>query len=255
LQQALAMTFLLASLPDDLINWRGTAAELAEKCNSLLPRLHLEAESGVLNERLVRYYVTQGVLTPPDREGREALFGFRQAVELLVCRYLLNDGWPLAKIAALVQSADLTSLQHLMPTDRPRTRAEEALARIRKAEVSVAEPKLALQASQPGRPKPSPKALALKSAARARFAAPPALEMAADLTRRKSALADNLKALGNADGRIRRQRVIRIEVAPWCQVHINAAELQEMTAETAEVLGAALTQALQEERSKRGEKA
>jgi len=39
------------------------------------------AQAGAANERLVRHYVQLGVLTPPDREGREALFGLRQVVE------------------------------------------------------------------------------------------------------------------------------------------------------------------------------
>jgi len=84
--------------------------------------------------------------------------------------------------------------------------------------------------------------------------APPALEMAAELTRRKSALTDNLKALGNTEGRPQRRRMVRIELTPWCQVHINAKELHELSDEATETLGTALTQALQEERSRRGEK-
>ena len=49
------MELLLTSLPDDLVHWRGTAAELADKCNELLPRLGLEADAGSVNERPVRY--------------------------------------------------------------------------------------------------------------------------------------------------------------------------------------------------------
>ena len=50
------MSFFLASLPDELVDWRGTAAELADKANSLLPRLNLQDDGGSVNERLVRYY-------------------------------------------------------------------------------------------------------------------------------------------------------------------------------------------------------
>ena len=249
------MELLLTSLPDDLVEWRGTAAELAEKANSLLPRLNLTEDAGSLNERLVRYYVSEKVLTPPEREGREAMFGFRQVIELLVIRYLLRDGWPLAKIAAMVQSSDLSSLQNLMPSERPRTTAEEVVARFRRDEFAPqAARDFALRMTSDARPTPSQRTLPLKPKAVAERSAPPALEMAAELTRRKSALTDNLKALGNTEGRPQRRRMVRIELTPWCQVHINAKELHELSDEATETLGTALTQALQEERSRRGEK-
>lgn len=180
----------------------------------------------------MRYYVSEKVLTPPERAGREAMFGFRQVIELLVTRYLLRDGWPLAKIAAMVQSSDLTSLQHLIPSDRPRTSAEKVVARLRRGESAD----FALNMSPP------------------RQSSPPALEMAAGLTRRKSALTDNLKALGNKEGRLLRRHTVRIELTPWCQVHINAKELHDISDESTEILGTALTQALQAERSRRGER-
>lgn len=250
------MELLLTSLPDDLVDWRGTAAELAEKCNGLLPRLNLQQDAGSLNERLVRYYVSEKVLTPPEREGREAIFGFRQVIELLVTRYLLNDQWPLTKIRDLVQSADLASLQNLMPSDRPRTSAEDVVARLRRGEpvaMQDASPEFSLTPSR-ARPTPSQRGLPLTPRVMASRSAPPALEMAAELTRRKSELTDNLKALGNTEGRPLRRRTVRIELTPWCYVHINSKELHDISDEATETLGTALTQALQEERSRRGEK-
>jgi DNA-binding transcriptional MerR regulator len=235
------MNLFLDSLPDDLNEWRGTAAELAGKCNALLPRLNLQDDAGSLNARLVRYYVSEKVLTPPERAGREAMFGFRQVIELLVTRYLLRDGWPLAKIAAMVQSSDLSALQHLIPSDRPRTSAEKVIARLRRGEQAVVQ-------------EPTQSASFARNTSAPAQSSPPAIEMAAGLTRRKSALTDNLKALGNQDGRLLRRHTVRIELTPWCQVHINAKELHDISDESTEILGTALTQALQEERSRRGER-
>ena len=184
------------------------------------------------------------------------MFGFRQVIELLVTRYLLRDGWPLAKIADMVQSSDLVSLQNLVPSDRPRTSAEEVVARFRRGESkSPASPDLSPSMPVPSRlARSQPRASLEPSMHAERMPAPPALEMAAELTRRKAALTDNLKALGNTEGRPQRRRTIRIELTPWCQVHINAKELHEISDEATEILGTALTQALQEERSRRGEK-
>lgn len=202
---------LLLSLPDDLADWRGTAAELADKVNEVLASVpSLRDDAGTANERLVRHYVQVGVLTVPEREGREALFGVRQVVEFLAARWLLKDGWPLTKVAELVRATDVAGLAQLVPSERPRTRAEDVAAKYR------------------------------------------GTARAADLSRRRVSLEENLKALGNPAGRPDRKRVVRLELTPWCHVDVDLAGLAAMDDSTPATLGAALTLALQEERSQKG---
>jgi CheY-like chemotaxis protein len=98
-------------------DWRGNAAELAAVARELLGPLGLEDER--LNERLVRYYVQAGILSRPAREGREALFGYRQLLELVAARELANDGWPLAKIADWNRGADERALLDLIDNREP----------------------------------------------------------------------------------------------------------------------------------------
>lgn len=244
---------ILLALPDELADWRGTAAELADKCNELLAGIpSLADDAGAANERLVRHYVQVGVLTPPEREGREARFGLRQVVEFLASRYLLKDGWPLAKAAEIVRGTDLTGLTQLIPADRPRTRAEEVIAKYRAAGVrEPADDEASIVATMASAPPPrAPRAEVVR--------APPAmapespLARAADISRRRASLEENLKALGNADGRPDRNRIVRIELTPWCHVDVDAAQLGAMSEDTPDILGAALTQALQEERIQKG---
>lgn len=246
------METLLAILPDDLLEWRGSAAELADKANQLLPRIGLpSSESGSqVNERLVRYYVQENILSPPDREGRDAMFGARQVIELLATRHLLKDGWPLAKISELVRASDLSALQDMIPGARSRTSAEEAVARFKVGEVrepdySQAPP--AIQASFSVRE-------SIGSLDRSDFAAPPSssLGLAADISRRRTALQESLRALGNTQGQPERRRTVRISLTPWCHVYLDSREVVSMKDETPEILGAALTLALQEERIKKG---
>jgi len=227
---------ILLSLPDDLAQWRGTAAELADRLNAVLTGIpSLADDAGSANERLVRHYVQVGVLTAPEREGREALFGLRQVVEFLAARYLIKDGWPLAKVAEMVRATDLDGLAGMIPTDRPRTRAEEVVAKYRR-----------------GRPLEAPvSARASSDNLSQRVSAAP-LARAAGITRRRVSLEENLKALGNTTGRADRSRIVRIDLTPWCHVHVDAATLGEMSEDTPETLGAALTQALQEERIQKG---
>ena len=237
---------ILLSLPDDLAQWRGTAAELADRLNDVLTGIpSLADDAGSANERLVRHYVQVGVLTAPEREGREAMFGLRQVVEFLAARYLLKDGWPLAKVAEMVRATDLDGLAGMIPTDRPRTRAEEAVAKYRtqgRSRVSAETFALAAQSAPPTPRKAVQHAMKLETP----------LARAAGITRRRVSLEENLKALGNAGGRPDRSRLVRIELTPWCHVHVDAAQLGEMSEDTPDILGAALTQALQEERIQKG---
>jgi DNA-binding transcriptional MerR regulator len=234
---------LLLNLPDRLADWRGTAAELAHKCNELLQNVPaLAHDAGSANERLVRHYVQAGILTPPEREGREALFGLRQVVEFLATRYLLKDGWPLAKVGELVRATGDLELTRFIPAERPRTQAEAVVNRLRGS--TLAEQR-------------SPTPVMARSAAVAdampHHAMTPSLERAAEFSQRRVSLEENLKALGNADGRPDRRRIVRISLTPWCEVQLDAGELEGMSDDTPEILGLALTQALQDERTKKGD--
>jgi len=239
------MKLALGTLPDDLIEWTGSADDLASKANELLPALTGSADESV-NERLVRYYVQEGVLTPPDREGREAVFRFRQLIQLIVARLLLRDNWPLRKVAELIREAEVNTLLALAPGTKPRTRAEEAIAGFRRESRST-------------RDRPELMDWPAASMARPSEDDPPgllsrALDVATHITHRRSALADNLRALGNADGTPERRRTLRLTLTPWCQVELDVDKVQTMDETTPAILGAALTQALQEERIKKGDK-
>lgn len=250
---------ILLSLPDDLADWRGTAAELASRLNEVLNGMpSLADDAGAANERLVRHYVQVGILTPPEREGREALFGLRQVVEFLAARYLLKDGWPLAKVAELVRATDVEGLARLIPVERPRTRAEEVVAKYRRPAKS-ARSAAPVAMSVPSEfesfrlaPDESPPAGSRRPAVQQAMRLESPLAVAAGISRRRVSLVENLKSLGNTAGRPDRSHIVRIELTPWCHVHVDLAALGEMSEDTPDTLGAALTQALQEERIQKG---
>jgi DNA-binding transcriptional MerR regulator len=234
----------LLPLPDALASWRGSAKDLADKVNETLTGLTGSGTEEV-NERLVRYYVQEGVLDPPEREGREAVFGFRQLVQVIAARFLLGDGWPLKKVAELVHTADVDSLLTTIPGARPRTRAEEEIAGFRRRPAAAMD-SVHMSYSGMVRPTREPKdATALNDRV---------LALATEITQRRTALADNLRALGNDAGAPERKRTLRITLTPWCTVELDADKALSMDETTPEILGTALTQALQEERLKKGEK-
>jgi hypothetical protein len=77
---------------------------------------------------------------------------------------------------------------------------------------------------------------------------------AAAISQRRMTLQSSLAGLGNTSGQPVVRRTVNIALTPWCQVYLDAAELEGLPAETAELLGSALAQALHEERIRRGEK-
>ena len=80
-------------------DFQGSADALIDKAQDLAKTLKLDQEATEGNERLLRHYVSMGVVDKPSREGRDALYGFRHLVQFVAARRLLAEGLPLAKIA------------------------------------------------------------------------------------------------------------------------------------------------------------
>jgi DNA-binding transcriptional MerR regulator len=93
-------------------DFQGGADALIAKSQDVAKTLNLEQEASEGNERLLRHYVSMGVVDKPTREGRDALYGFRHLVQFVAARRLLAEGFPLAKIAkytAVVPTDALTA--------------------------------------------------------------------------------------------------------------------------------------------------
>ena len=87
------------SVIDAYEDFAGGAVELAAcavKCGAGLGWASVDPDR--TNERLVRYYVTDGVIDRPDRVGRDAVYQFRHLVQLLNARRLSEKGVALSVI-------------------------------------------------------------------------------------------------------------------------------------------------------------
>lgn len=85
--------------------WQGTAEELAEKATIFLAECGFDG-AFASSERLVRYYVTRGVLSPPSKDEvdrRKALFGAIQLRQLVIGRLLSERGWDLDRVIGQLQ--------------------------------------------------------------------------------------------------------------------------------------------------------
>jgi hypothetical protein len=193
---------------DKYQDWEGTAAELAEVAAAIEAELGIPEGDTRPNERLVRHYVHVGIIDRAQRRGKEAYFGFRQIVELVAARVLLNDRWPLAKIAEFVRVTDLDGLLGLLPKSAPLNPAQELVSRFQRV--------LIAPSSEPASSTVDP------------------MHQSIDLLkRRREAFTDGMQPeVGTW---------LRIELTPWCHVYIEREVAHRTPPELMERLGRVLT--------------
>lgn len=87
--------------------------ELAEKFVPVAP-----ATDGRVNEefngRKVRHYQTKEIIDAPEREGKEALYGYRHILQALLLRQLLAGGFPANKIREMMDDKPNRALRRLV---------------------------------------------------------------------------------------------------------------------------------------------
>lgn len=208
-------------------NWQGTAAELAELTQSLLVQASLNDESIRLSERLARNYMQIGILGRPEHSGKEAHFGARQVIEFLVARKLIQDGWPLAKIAEFNRTHELEDLLTQFPDAVQITDAEKLVAKLR-AESQLLKKQPPTQSESHHSP-------------------PSFLRHSADWSRRKSSSKDTLRLMGNLSGEPTRSRLLKISITDWCEIFVDPEQLRKLPIESLDALGNTIAHLLREE--------
>ncbi len=210
--------------------WSGNAEELAEQASTLLR----EGPRGEITERLVRDYVSRRILRRPHRQGRGAMFGYHQLLQILAARILLKEeGWPLQKIAEFVGLAPEEGLigiisQHSEPNPAiavARSLASESL--LTPSASMAARPAIAPHATGPVPNRSHAATAAEKLGWREEF-------------RRVR------RSLGARDEELRIANVIRIAIAPGFCVEIESERLRSITEEDATFIGRAVSLALME---------
>ena len=96
-------------------NWEGSTEKFADLVAKLASEKGLIANDQIPTVRLVRDYVSRGILSKPRKEGKEVVFGYIQLIEFLACRALIKDGWPLKKIAEDFQRSSPEEIKILVP--------------------------------------------------------------------------------------------------------------------------------------------
>jgi hypothetical protein len=204
---------------EKLEGWSGDVDELARQACTILAARGLADSTTEPNVRLIRDYAQRGIISRAERQGKEAIYGYRQLLELVAALSLVADGWPLAKIAeqfAVTGEADLRSL-----VTGPRasfTPAQQVIRRLR-AE--------------------APPSTGARSPSTESFR-----KRAAQMSSMQAELREALRRLGLPQDAPAVEQLTLIAVAPWCQLLMESKRVERLTIEEAETIGRAVTAAL-----------
>jgi DNA-binding transcriptional MerR regulator len=95
------------------------AAELAIEAAKILAESGLAQERGTVSEvpdeRTIRYYLTEGLISPAEnKQGTASVFSYRHLLELLVVKKLQSEHLPIRKIRSLVDGRTEGELERLL---------------------------------------------------------------------------------------------------------------------------------------------
>lgn len=136
--------------------FQGNADGLIATAQEVVAKLKIDQEAGEGNERLLRHYVSVGVVDKPLREGRDANYGFRHLVQYIAARRLLAEGFTLAKIASYTAAVTTEDLARYLEKPDRTSEAELLVAAFRAEGTTRASSTTASgKAPAPGKPLPS----------------------------------------------------------------------------------------------------
>ena len=222
-------------------DWEGTAESLAETAGGLM-----QGEAGygeadfAPNERLVRDYVARGIVSKPERRGKEAIFGFEQLVQFLACRAMLADGWPLSKIAEDFRHANLEDTLALIPGEQ---RSNEALNLIESFKEESVFKSERIMESRP--PRSMSRSVSMDMASEESDARSPNFRQRQRRNYEyRSDIGDALRRMGSDFRNVVKYDFTALQLATWLTLFIDRDRADRITVDEAEAIGRAVTAGL-----------
>lgn len=108
-------------------------AELAAEATVVLTEIGTAQERGTVteypDERTVRYYLSEGLISPSqEKQGTASVFGYQQLLQLLVVKRLQAEHLPIRKIRELVAGRTERQLERLLgPEEEKQKPGNDAL--------------------------------------------------------------------------------------------------------------------------------
>jgi DNA-binding transcriptional MerR regulator len=208
-------------------NWRGNLDELGATATNILAET-TGAPLAQLSTRLLRDYISRGLLGDPDRKGRELLFTYDNLLRLVMTRILLADGWMLGKIQEHFALSSTVEIEDLFPAQR--SDALATLSRLKKQVPST-------HSTEPDR----------RDMVDKRWAADARVSLSNKIAQNSSIqveMREALLKLGISGDGPAIEDIKLFAIAPWFQALVQADRLRTLTRKEAEEIGAGVTAAL-----------
>lgn len=117
------------------------AAQASKILAELVPVQGRGTVSEMTDERTVRYYLSEGLLSPAsEKQGTASVFGYLQLLQLIVVKKLQSEHLPIRKIKELVDGRTERDLERLLGIDGKPTSKNEALSYLEKLLTKSASP-------------------------------------------------------------------------------------------------------------------
>jgi DNA-binding transcriptional MerR regulator len=95
-------------------NFLGNATDLANLASQCTRFMNLPGDLDKINERIVRYYVAEGLVERPERIGRDAQYGYKHLLQFLAGRFLVESGFPMQKVGPYLMTQSIGELEMLV---------------------------------------------------------------------------------------------------------------------------------------------
>jgi DNA-binding transcriptional MerR regulator len=208
-------------------HWSGNLEDLGTTATSILTDATGQSQSP-LSTRLLRDYVTRGLLGDASRKGRELLFTYDNLLRLVVARILLADGWMLAKILEHFSLSSTDEIEELFPARR-----SDALATLSRLKREAT--------SQWGSETASAESFTQTSISESHM---PLSKKMAQNSSVQIEMREALMKLGISENGPATEDLKLIAIAPWFQALVQSDRLRSLTRQEAEDIGAGVTAAL-----------
>ena len=217
-------------------NWTGNAEALAKLVKFWLRKKDIGDKSFEPNERLVRDYVAKNILSRPERSGKEAIYGFKQLIQFIACRAMIEDGWPLSKISEDFQISSINEIVNLIPGE---SIENDSLSLISEYKSENRRPSLDRDLIQ----KSSLNMDASSSAPNQNYSAS-FIKRNRDNYETKTDISEILKRLGSDFGNVIKEDFTAYQLASWLILLMDKDKAKEITRKQAEDIGRAIAAAL-----------
>lgn len=214
-------------------DWQGNAEALARHALDWMRIKRIGDPSFEPNERLVRDYVARGILSKPERKGKEAIFGFEQLAQFLACRAVIDDGWPLSKISEDFRVSSMTEILNLIPGEASQ---DDALSLV---ENFKADARFDSAASNLKRTK-----IMASMSSNEDGDIPSFLRRRRESFETKADIKEVLRRLGSDFGNVIREDFTAYQLASWLVLLMDRDKARDITRQEAEDIGRGITAAL-----------